>query len=292
MEKRYTIYFDEVTHGENAKIAVIGETQGDVKTHDHNFFELAYITGGTAVHTLNGMTEQVGRGDYFLVDYGSVHSYTDSRNFSLINCLFYPEIIDETLIGCKSVENLLQVCLIRYYRHYAGQSIANRTFHDSDGSIQSILTELEQECTQRQIGYEEIFRCRLLEILIRTMRKAVSEKSSDFAGNTDKTVVSELVAFINKNYAEKSLLNRFCEEHHYSVPYISRIFHQETGISASEYLRRVRMEIACGLLNGSNMQVQEIARSCGYEDVTHFRKLFSEMFHMTPRDFRACKGRK
>lgn len=289
MKEKSIIRLGQAEQWEKDKVAVFLESQGDVETHAHSFFELAYITGGTAIHTLNGVTENAKEGDYFLVDYGGVHSYTCSRNFTLINCLFYPEIIDETLIGCRSAENLLQICLIRYYRQYRGQSIANRTFHDSDGTIKNLLMELHREFREKKMGYEEMFRCKLLEILIQIMRNNFTENCVDFFQNTDKSVVGELIAYINKHYKGKALLNRFCREHHYSVPYISRVFRQETGTPASEYLRRIRMQKACELLTGSDLQVQEIARSCGYEDMAHFRKIFSEMFHMSPREYKKYK---
>lgn len=34
--------------------------------HGHNFFELAYITGGTAEHTLENEGKTISAGDYFL----------------------------------------------------------------------------------------------------------------------------------------------------------------------------------------------------------------------------------
>ena len=39
------------------------------------FFELVYVMKGTAVHTLNKEEGVLTEGDYFIMDYGSVHSY-------------------------------------------------------------------------------------------------------------------------------------------------------------------------------------------------------------------------
>ena len=73
------------------------------------------------MHTLNGKTSRIQEGDYFIVDYGSMHSYQDSQDFMLINCLFLPEIVDDTLRGCQSFEKLMQGCLIRYDSPTTGQ---------------------------------------------------------------------------------------------------------------------------------------------------------------------------
>lgn len=63
---------------------------------------------------------EVKAGDYFIIDYGSRHSYRECRDFTLINCLFLPEMIDDTLADCRSFEEVLRVSLIRYYNGASG----------------------------------------------------------------------------------------------------------------------------------------------------------------------------
>ena len=60
--------------------------QTDMESHNHDFFELVYVVK-EAVHTLNSQ-EGFERRDYFIIDYGSVHSYSKSEDFTLINCIF------------------------------------------------------------------------------------------------------------------------------------------------------------------------------------------------------------
>ena len=97
------------------------------------FLELAYVTGGNAIQNLAGKKEWVKEGDYFIIDYGAVHSYQECKNFTLINCLFLPEAIDDVLEGCHSLEEMLRICMIRYYRKaFEQEKTANRIFHITD----------------------------------------------------------------------------------------------------------------------------------------------------------------
>ena len=285
-QDRYTIFLNEVVREISDKMAVVSEQQGDVKTHDHNFFELAYITGGSALHTINGEQARVGAGDYFLVDYGSVHSYTQSRDFVLINCLFMPEMIDDTLVDCRSVEALMQVCLTRYHKQYYGQTPANRIFHDEDGKIFRLLTDMQSEYNLKQTGYMEIFRCCMIEILILTMRKILSAQQALPGKNAQSGPVAELVRYLERNYKNRAVLGCFCRDYHYSQQYVSRLFREETGMTAMEFLHRTRIGHSCGLLSGSRLSIEEIARQVGYEDVRYYRQVFREMLHMSPRDYR------
>ena len=52
------------------KLIMMPFCQEDLAMHGHNFFELAYITGGTAEHTLETEVKTISAGDYFIVDYG------------------------------------------------------------------------------------------------------------------------------------------------------------------------------------------------------------------------------
>lgn len=274
-------------HGakEGDKLVMMSLRQGDMELHAHHFFELAYVTEGTALQNLNGTVGKVQKGDYFLLDYNSVHSYQDSRDFSLINCLFLPEIIDRTLAGCHTFEELLRVCLIRYYKQYYGRTPGNHVFHDEDGRILTLLLGMQEEYREQNTGYTEIFRCRLLEILIHTMRKIIKEDSLAH-GNVQSTAVLQAIQYLEEHFAEKTVLGSFCQEHHYSLQYISRRFRQETGLTAREYLQKIRMERGCELLAGSDLQIQEVAHEVGYEDLKFFNQVFRRLLLMSPGEYR------
>lgn len=270
------------------KIVVKPYQHQDVEMHDHTFFELAYITEGTAEHNLNGNISTVQKGDYFIVDYGSIHSYQNCRELALINCMFLPELIDETLADCRAFEELLKVCLIRYHKRYYGGSPINRIFHDEDGEILALIYKMQQEYINRDMGFVEILRGKLLEVLILTMRKITKEKHvlGKKGEEAESTAVAEALRYLKSHYPDRAVIKGFCEKYHYSTQYISRKFKQETGFTALEYLQKIRIEKCCELLSGSDMSVQEIAHEIGYDDVKFFHKVFRRMLHMSPGEYR------
>ena len=73
---------------ETDKLAIFEWNQQDLRLHQHDCFELAYITEGTAIQTLDGETIPLNKGAYFIIDHGSIHNYTQCENMKLINCLF------------------------------------------------------------------------------------------------------------------------------------------------------------------------------------------------------------
>lgn len=59
-----------------------------------------------------------------------------------------------------------------------------------------------------------------------------------------------------------------------------------TSYSPNEYLRIIRLKKATGLLEGTSLNVSEIAYEVGFNDPDYFSKCFKEQFGVTPRQFR------
>lgn len=272
---------------ETDKLAIFEWNQQDVRLHQHDCFELAYITEGTAIQTLDGETIPLNKGAYFIIDHGSIHNYTQCENMKLINCLFLADIIDASLVNCISFDELMRVCMIRFYKQYTGFTPVNHVFYDDDGKILRILMDIMDECRNRSMGYREIYRGKLMEILILTMRKVVDEQDEvPIAQITDNTIIREAIRYFEANYQEKALLSTFCAQHHYNAQYISRRFKQETGLTALEYLHKIRIKRSCNLLAGSNLTIREIALQTGYEDIKFFNKIFKKTIGITPGEYR------
>jgi AraC-like DNA-binding protein len=56
-------------------------------------------------------------------------------------------------------------------------------------------------------------------------------------------------------------------------------------MTISRYLRNLRLEHAAMLLKSGKFNVTEAAMEVGYSSLSHFSKVFSEMFHVCPCSF-------
>ena len=68
---------------------------------------------------------------------------------------------------------------------------------------------------------------------------------------------------------------------------LSRLFRQAVGVSPVAYLIDLRMRAALNLLKATDMTVAEIAHRCGYNDTSHFCRVFRALRGQTPGDYRA-----
>ena len=251
------------------------------EVHSHNFFELVYVTEGSAMQTLSGKMVAISKGDYFIIDYASSHGYENCRNFYIINCLFKPEFIDATLKGCKSYAQLITNYLIRFDYTLLSAIPANKIFHDTDGGILRLFESLIYEYNSRHAGYVELSRCHLIEILVLSMRSIYTPEK-----HSVHPAVSKIMAYSEENFQDNISLGKLCEEMGFSLPYISKKFKEDIGITYSRYIQKLRIEHCCRLLAYTNKTITQIARSAGYGDMKFFGAIFKKTVNMTPREFR------
>ena len=68
--------------------------------------------------------------------------------------------------------------------------------------------------------------------------------------------------------------------------YMSSLFRKEVGMSPLEYLTAFRLSRAEELLNNTEMSIESIALSCGYQDPAVFSKAFKRQRGITPQRHR------
>jgi len=71
----------------------------------------------------------------------------------------------------------------------------------------------------------------------------------------------------------------------YSPSQFSRRFRQETGMTFSQCLRTLRIELAQYLIKESNKNLCEVAFEVGYSDIPSFLRAFKSVTGMTPKEW-------
>lgn len=256
--------------------------QKTVSLHDHAFLELTYIQEGSAEHTLDGKTVTLFPGDYLIVDYGSCHSYNSSGGYNNLDCLFLPELLDPILKGTKSLRAVLEHYLLHFNMQVLVQNPARMVFHDSDGRILELLLRIREESRKKEAGYIELVRCYLIEILLLTMRR-LDDVQTAAAG---QDISQFLVAYVAEHYMEPLTLSELAARLNYSLPYVSKKFKEDLGVSFVSYLQNYRVMQGCRLLSSSRYSLCEITELVGYRDSKFFSTLIKRMTGLSPADFR------
>lgn len=105
------------------------------------------------------------------------------------------------------------------------------------------------------------------------------------SSNSDEKIQSELQKYIAQNTKNASL-TAFAMVMQYSSGHTGNLIKKATGLYFKEYLQKERIRRAAELLQSSQMTVDEIIESVGYENKSYFRNKFKEIYGMNPLQYR------
>lgn len=98
--------------------------------------------------------------------------------------------------------------------------------------------------------------------------------------------VEEALRYIENNYAHTVNIQVIADYLNIERTYLYRLFKDITGSSPQEYLLDYRIRRACNLLKETDLPVNDIARSVGYNDALYFSRLFKQKKGRTPTRYR------
>lgn len=124
-----------------------------------------------------------------------------------------------------------------------------------------------------------------IEALIVAVNRIEELGSADAC--TDARMI-EIMNYVQANYIDITL-DDLAEKFFLSKPYLSKYIKEKSGMTFGDLVKKIRMKKAKALLKSSNMTVENIAMSVGYQNVEHFNRLFKKAYDMTPMQFRNQK---
>jgi AraC family transcriptional regulator len=92
--------------------------------------------------------------------------------------------------------------------------------------------------------------------------------------------------FIEANLCRQITLEDLAALVHLSPFHFARCFKATMGLAPHQYVIARRIELAKRLLLTTTLNVAEIAWSIGYENISHFRRLFAMHIGVTPGEIR------
>ncbi|MDR1692593.1 MAG: AraC family ligand binding domain-containing protein, partial [Oscillospiraceae bacterium] len=130
-----------------------------IKAHSHKFFEIIYIYNGTGKHVINGVSHDAARGSLFFLNYNVEHYFESaSSSFSLLNCAFLPSAIDESLSYTENASDLLKLPMFEIYKKEKIDLSVSVNIHGLYKEFEDILFAMNDEYTEKNIGYQSILR--------------------------------------------------------------------------------------------------------------------------------------
>ena len=266
-----------------AKYGVIVEKGYDFENivHTHDFIEFVYTFRGKITHSIDNKKYPTNKGDLAIINYNQTHSFTGSKNCQYYNFIIKSEYIDRKIAFNKDFYSLLELNDYIEFKNLVDKNNPVISFSPNEKeTFENFLIFLDGEIAEKQSGYNTLAYSTVSILLTMILRKMASTYT-----NTDSSL-DEILKYISENYSENLSLSKLAAICHYNPSYLSRKFMLYTGVTFTEYLKKIRINHACDMLINSNEQVSSICNKVGYTDTTRFHKHFKQITGTTPLSYR------
>lgn len=191
----------------------------------------------------------------------------------LLGSIFFSSGPDFELVKFRAVE--LLVLLSR-----AVIETGNADAESLDADFKS-LQRIQDAADQEELAD------RLSVIVARFSRRVFSFRAVKHA-----VALRKAERYIRDHFAESPMLDEVAAAAGLSPAYFSTVFKEELGESFSDFINRLKVEKAAGLLVDGAMSLADIADSCGFLDQSRFSKIFRRYMGASPGRYRLAGGQR
>jgi len=104
-------------------------------------------------------------------------------------------------------------------------------------------------------------------------------------------ILKNALKFIYEHYKLKLSLLDVAEQCFISSWHLSKLLNQYTGRGFFEIVNTIRIDKAKDLLENKNYKIQDVSERVGFQDVTHFCRIFKSYVGKSPSDYRNYGGK-
>lgn len=232
--------------------------------HWHENIEILYFHGDASV-ICDKKEYSVSAGDLAIIGSNSLHASSKSYD-TKHDCL----IVDSAFLawGGIDVASLRFDCVVR------------------DAEMSDLFCRVAREVGL--LGGDDAFGSAAVMAAILTLSVELCRKYSHKVDNDRArgSVVKRAIGYIKSHYDKSFSIEDIAEAVNVSKYYFCREFHSETGYTVVRYINNLRCREAERLLFANNYSVSEIARMCGFENMSYFTRTYKSIIGKTPSQTR------
>lgn len=175
-------------------------------------------------------------------------------------------------------ERSLPINLLKFLLSDIRNTLLKARFALPGGISAEVTSQLDEQFNQHVTF-------KLCEDIALTLCKLFTVESDD------TSLVTAIEKYIEKNYMDPSMgLNKISDEFQISESYFSHMFKEKTGVNFSTYLENIRMSEAARMIKETDISLNELYISVGYNNANTFRRAFKKIYGVTPSNMRENKN--
>lgn len=195
--------------------------------------------------------------------------------------IVFPLFVNDEYIGCLT----------------AGQILDHQPTEQDFRKIAKRLNRLNLNLSELRRYYGKLLvmnrdKIRLVVKLIGLIGSYIVETENKIlllekTGERDKIFLAR--RFLDSHFKDKISVAQAAKAVGLSPSRFSHLFKAQTGLSFVQFLNRYRVEKAQDLLKHSSLNVTEVAYDVGFQNLTHFNRIFRKLTGTAPSDLRKAE---
>ena len=250
----------------------------EMKNHNHNCYEMIFISEGAAEFKINNKTYRAEANDLLFINHLESHemkvlSTPYKRCFVLISLDFLHTSIKEPV--------LLSVFKYRpaHFKHILKIKPEDTAF------ISGLLSNMHREIKEMGALWQNSLESFMKTLVIYLYRNYPGYFPALVPDNATKTI-NTIQEYIERHFDEEIRLDDLSKKYYTSMHYLSHTFKNKTGYTFKEYLILQRLSKAKDLLYHDSDDILQVGLKSGFNNVNHFIRIFKKYTGTTPLQYR------
>lgn len=250
--------------------------------HRHDYVEVVYMCQGQTTHIVNGKHILLQQGELLFLSQQATHEILECGAEDIaVNFIVLPEFFNTTLSDIGEEKTPIRHFLIDCLRG-TGKGPDLLHFQVShllpiQNLVESLIYFLLYDTPNRRKTSQMTMSLLFLQLS--------SNTQTLHTDNIEEDAVFKALQYVDSHYTDGSFAD-LAELLHYNNSWLSRQIKANTGKTYTQLVQEKRLAQAAFLLKNTDMNVDHVANAVGYENVSHFHRLFADIYGKSPKRYR------
>lgn len=233
---------------------------------------LIYCVNGEGWFELGNKRYDISSNQCFILPPDVPHSYGTSHNpWTIYWIHFKGDFASHYVSGVNSPFSLTNSDTVKIYNH-------------------SLIFEDIIQALEKGYGKDNLeFSCSALHHYLGAIKYLSSSSDLSERKSRGQHVVDSAITYMKNNIERSVTLRELGAHFGYSESYFLSLFKKRTGYSPINYMIQLKIQLACHLLDFTDMRINQICHKVGISDPYYFSKLFTRVMGCTPSIYKATK---
>ena len=248
--------------------------------HFHSQYEIYYLLSGDRNYFIHDRVYKVQKGDLILVNSNVLHKTIDDLSSSHERILieFDLSFFEGFLVNYTNLQ------LLNAFNKYGN---ILRLEESKKKQLETCFFKIIQESKENNLVNNITLKVYFLELLIIINKFDTKNNITQFNHPSKlHKKMFEIITYINLNYMYDIDLTFVAERFLISTAHLSRSFKKVTSFTFVEYLNSLRIKEAQKLLAETTLSISKIGENVGYQNSTHFGRVFKSITGNSPREYK------